>query len=123
MEDFAIIERRKEERYRTGEDAFAAIENSGAAGRIKDISKGGLCFKYIDDNSDDESRIPIDSALFLVSLASFVGELRFQVVRDYPILNVTPFSSMVFRKCHLQFGELDGQKRLDLDNYIQKNVF
>ncbi len=122
MEDSDTIERRKEERSLAGESAFAAIEDSSMAGQIVDISNGGLCFKYIDDNNENEMGIPINSALSLVSLSSFVGELQFQVVEDYPVLNVTPFSSMAFRMCHLQFGELEGQQVAALDDYICKNI-
>lgn len=122
MDKHLLSERRREERHQPGGSAFAAVEDTGIAGLISDISRGGLCFKYIDDPLEHKSGLPDDKVVSLVSLYSFVGYLRFKVVNDYPVLNVTPFSSMAFRKCHLQFDELNEQQLDELESYISWNV-
>ncbi len=117
-----MSERRREERLMASEGAFAAIESSSKAGQIIDISKGGICFRYIDDRKDSKSESQTEKPLSLVSMASYVGELDYKIVGDYPVLNISPFSSMEFRRCHVQFADLDDQKTSELDYYIHKNV-
>ncbi len=116
-----MSERRTEERHMAAEGAFAAIEASSKAGQIIDISKGGICFRYIDDRKDSDSEPQAEQPLSLVSMTSYVGELHYKIVGDYPVLNISPFSSMEFRRCHVQFDDLDTQKTSELDYYIHKN--
>ncbi|MCG8633066.1 MAG: PilZ domain-containing protein [Desulfobacterales bacterium] len=114
------FERRKEERYMASEGAFAAIEKSSKAGQVINISKGGLCFKYIVDNKENRS-LP-EEYLSLVSMSSFVGALQYEIVGEYPVLNISPFSSMECRRCHVRFTNLDTRQKSDLAYYIHKNT-
>jgi hypothetical protein len=118
------VERRKSVRYKAVEGAYAAISpNSHKLGQIIDISMGGICFKYIDDNGDDHD---IDtqqkSSIFLSSLGYYVGGLSFKTVDDYTIKNVPSFSSMNMRKRHIQFIDLNFKQLFDLDFYLRNNV-
>ena len=47
------VERRQMKRFKVAEGAFAALMNHGSKlGQIKDISKTGLSFRYIDSEEE-----------------------------------------------------------------------
>ena len=118
------IERRKNERYKAVEGAYAAVSpNSHKLGQIIDLSMGGLAFKYIDTSSEDakEEQNP-EETIFLSSMGYYVGDLPFKTIADYEITNAPSFSSMKVRKRHVQFTDLNFKQLFDLDYYLKNNV-
>lgn len=117
-------ERRKSKRYNAIEGAYAAVgPNSNKLGQIIDISKGGLCFKYIDtSNENKEAGTQQEDSISLSSMRYYVGNLPFKTVADYEILNLPTFSSMKIIKMHVQFTGLSFNQLFDLDNYLRNNV-
>ncbi len=118
------VERRKNIRYKAVEGAYAAISpGSHKLGQILDISMGGICFKYIDNNnSDQESRTQQEDSIFLSSIGCYVGDLPFKTIGDYEVTNNTSSISMRSRKRHVQFTDLNFKQLFDLDCYLQNNV-
>ncbi|WP_092234759.1 PilZ domain-containing protein [Desulfobacula phenolica] len=118
------IDRRKNKRYKAEEGAYAAISpNSKKLGQIIDISMGGLTFKYIDTNADDNENENLpEEKIFLSSMGYYVGDLPFKIVLDYEIKNAPSFSSMKIRKMHVQFTDLSFKQLFDLDYYLRNNV-
>ena len=119
------IERRKNKRYNAVEGAYAAISpKSRKLGQVINISMGGVCFKYIDNNYDDQDAgIQREDSIFLSSMGYYVGDLPFKTVCDYEVTNVPSFSSMKVRKRHAQFTDLNFKQLFDLDFYLRNNVF
>ena len=117
-------ERRKNKRYNAIEGAYAVVSpNSNKLGQIIDISKGGLCFKYIDTSNDDrEDGTQQEESISLSSMKYYVGNLPFKTVADYEVLNLPTFSSMRVIKMHVQFTGLSFNQLFDLDNYLRNNV-
>jgi hypothetical protein len=118
------VERRKNKRYKAIEGAYAAIcPNSQKLGQIIDISKGGICFKYIDtSNNDQNSGTQQEDSIFLSSMGYYVGDLSFKTVADYQITNTPSFSSMEVRKRHVQFTNLNFQQLFDLDFFLKNST-
>lgn len=118
------IERRKNRRYKAVKGAYAAISpNSNKIGQIIDISMGGLCFKYI--NTENKSEEPVnrnEESIFLSSMGYYVGDLPFQTIADYEIMDRPSFSSMKVRKRHVKFTDLTFKQLFDLDYYLKNNV-
>lgn len=116
-----IVERRKNKRYKAKEGAYAAISpHSRRLGQIIDISMGGLSFKYIENNDEQEAKP--ERSIFLSSLGYYVGELPFKTIEDYEITNYPSFSSMKLRKRRVQFTELSFKQLFDLDFYLRNNI-
>lgn len=116
-----IVEKRKNKRYRAKEGAYAAISpHSRKLGQIIDISMGGISFKYI-DNEDEQEKKP-ERSIFLSSLGYYVGELPFKTIEDCEITNSPSFSSIKLRKRRVQFTELSLKQLFDLDFYLRNNV-
>ena len=118
------IERRKNKRYKAVEGAYAAISpNSNKLGQIIDISMGGLCFKYMDNEDNIEASGKRDEeSIFLSSMGYYVGDLPFQTIADYEMTEIPSFSSMKVRKRHVKFTNLTFKQLFDLDYYLNNNV-
>ncbi|MBU1340193.1 MAG: PilZ domain-containing protein [Proteobacteria bacterium] len=118
------VERRKDIRYKAIEGAYAAMgPNSQKLGQIVDISRGGLCFKYIDASNDDKDfGTQQEDLIFLSSMGHYVGDLPFKTVGDYLVTNAPSFSFMKIRKRHGQFFDLSVKQLFDLDCYLRDNV-
>lgn len=118
------IERRKSKRYKAVEGAYAAISpSSHKLGQIIDISMGGLAFKYIDTNNNDQkNQTPTEESIFLSSMGFYVGNLPFKTISDNEVTNTPSFSSMKVRERHVQFTDLSFKQLFDLDYYLRNNV-
>ncbi len=118
------VERRKSKRYKAIEGAYAAINpNSQKLGQIIDISKDGVCFKYIDTSNDNQkSGTKQEDSIFLSSIEYYVGDLHFKAVGDYEITNGSLISFIKVRKRHVQFTNLNFQQLFDLDNFLKNNT-
>ena len=118
------VERRKSKRYKAIEGAYASINpNSQKLGQIIDISKGGVCFKYIDTSNDNQkSGTKQEDSIFLSSIEYYVGDLHFKAVGDYEITNEPLISFIKVRKRHVQFTNLNFQQLFDLDNFLKNNT-
>ena len=115
-------ERRKYTRFLAEEDAYAALGiNFTKVGKLKDISIGGLAFKYIDSTEccvQDSSRVAIfhshnefhlpNLACRLICNLTTVGENEEpQFSRQY-----------VIHRCAIQFGNITAQQRKQLEFFI-----
>lgn len=121
-----LKERRKHNRYRAREGAYAAISpKSYKLGQIVDISMGGLSFHYIDtgafENNGNGSDISTET-MFLSSMGYYVGDLSFETIADYEMTENPSFSNMTVRKRHIKFTNLELKQLFDLDYYIRKNT-
>lgn len=119
------VDRRKNKRYKANEGAYAAISpNSSKLGQIIDISMGGLAFKYIDTATDETSSesTAAEETIFLSSMGYYVGDLPFETISDYEVINAPSFSSMRIRKRHIRFTDLSFKQLFDLDYYLKNNI-
>ena len=111
------VERRQVKRFKVAEGAFAALVNQGSKlGQIRDISKTGLSFRYI-----DSQEAPADARELKILLGSgglCVDKVPFKKVTDFEIKSEFSFSSIKMRQIGLQFGELNPTQRVHLDNFI-----
>ena len=112
------IERRQQKRFKVVEGAFAALVNpTSKLGQIKDISKLGLSFCYID--SDDEADNARELKIILGNRGLCLDKVPFKKVADFEIEKEYSFSSIKMRQISLQFGELSPDQRSLLDSFIQ----
>ncbi len=125
MENTRILtdkERRAYKRYNALDGSFAAISpNSFKLGQIIDISKGGLAFQYIQTNRNSKYNTE-EKYIFLSSKGYYVHGIPFKTVADIPIPTDNPFSSITMRRCSIQFGEMEFEQKVELENYILNNT-
>jgi hypothetical protein len=99
-----ILEKRAHVRYTPVEPAYAALgKEFSKTGRIRDISRGGLCFEYIVGaaRSDDDSSL----AVFVIDDSFHIHNLPCRVVYDHSRSEVSRRSAgaMEERVCGVQF--------------------
>lgn len=117
----APVERRQQPRFKVVEGVFAALVNHNSRlGQIKDISKMGLSFRYIDhgDTPDETTELKI----IIGKGGLYLDKLPFKKVADFEIKNEHTFSSLKMRQIGLQFGELTRQQCTRLEHFIQNHT-
>ena len=115
------LERRQMKRFKVAEGAFAALMNHGSQlGQIKDISKMGLSFRYID--SQEEHPEARELKIILGSGGLCVDKVPVKKVSDFQIKSEFSFSSIKMRQIGLQFGKLTPEQQLRLSNFIQNHT-
>jgi hypothetical protein len=115
------VERRQQPRFKVVEGVFAALVNHNSKlGQIKDISKMGLSFRYIDhDGRPGETS---ELKIIIGRGGLYLDKLPFKKVADFEIKNEHTFSSLKMRQIGLQFGELTQQQCTRLEHFIQKHT-
>jgi hypothetical protein len=115
------VERRQQPRFKVAEGAFAALVNhSSKLGQIKDISKMGLSFRYIDHGSPPGEASELKIIVGRGGL--YLDKLPFKKVADFEIRNEHTFSALKMRQIGLQFGELTRQQCTRLENFIKNHT-
>jgi hypothetical protein len=115
------VERRQMKRFKVAEGAFAALVNHGSKlGQIRDISKTGLSFRYID--SEEEQAEARELKIILGSGGLCVDKVPFKKVTDFEIKSKFSFSSIKMRQTGLKFGELTPGQQARLNNFIQNHT-
>ncbi|CAB1080035.1 hypothetical protein JY97_08670 [Alkalispirochaeta odontotermitis] len=116
-----LIERRRQPRFKVAEGVFAALVNhSSKLGQIKDISKRGLSFRYIDHggSAGEASELKI----IIGKGGLYLDKLPYKKVADFAIRSEHSFSTLNMRQIGLQFGELTRQQCLRLEHFIRNHT-
>ena len=117
----AKTERRQRQRFKAIEGAFAALVNHNSKlGQIKDISKAGLSFRYIDD--PNQSNDAHELKIILGNRGLYLDKIPFRQIFDFEITNEYSFSSIKMRQVGLQFGELTAEQEHRLHVFIQEHT-
>jgi hypothetical protein len=112
-------EKRKHQRFKAKKGAFARINSKDKkAGQIKNISKGGLSFQYIDDGEPLSGSIGLE--LFSITNDFYLKKLSANVVRDSEVAGVVPVSSAPMRELAVQFGVMESNQRNILNCFIRQ---
>ncbi len=115
------VERRQQPRFKAAEGVFAALVNHDSKlGQIKDISRLGLSFRYIDSGNE-----PSEASVLKIIIGRgglYLDKLPFKKVADFQINSGHSFSSLTMCQIGLKFGELTQQQCTRLDHFIQKHT-
>lgn len=114
-----FIEKRKHKRFKVTGGAFAvATTDCKKLGQIKDISKGGLAFQFIENDEPVKGSIEIE--IFSSAGDFYLKKLPVKTVLDFEVDNPVSSDSMPMRQWSMQFGELNYFQKLLLDFFLQK---
>ena len=115
------VERRQQPRFKVADGVFAALVNhTSKLGQIRDISKRGLAFRYIDYG--DEAGENTELKIIIGSGGVYLDKLPFIKVTDFEIKNEYSFSSLKIRQIGLEFGKLTAQQLSRLEHFIQNHT-
>lgn len=113
-----IFERRLHQRFQVKEGVYALLKNgSSKLGQIKNISKGGLAFMYINNGEPLHGSLEVD--IFLSGHGFYFKGIPCKTISDVHIENRVPFSTFKMRQLSIQFGEMSAGLSNQLDTFIQ----
>ncbi|MEN8188751.1 MAG: PilZ domain-containing protein [Thermodesulfobacteriota bacterium] len=109
-------ERRLHKRHRPFDGALAI--NHHTLGPIVDISKGGLSFRYLEEESLRQALLG-HLGIFLSSNDFLIDHIESKVVRDTLVANTSSFLSTHTRQCSIQFLNLTHHQTEQLGYFLQ----
>ena len=115
-------ERRKTVRFLPHTETYVALRpDFTKLGRLLDISRGGLAFKYI--GPKEESRGPTHLDLFTGDNGFYLSRLPCKAVYDTSLLKKeTSFPRLEPRRCALEFGDATEAQLRQLELYLANHV-
>lgn len=117
------IEKRKQKRFFTQDDAFAAMRaDFKKIGKINDISTGGLSFSYLVQPSP-KAKASVDSQfvdIFLSGNQYHLPEVPCNVVYDIPNPAFFKTNDAEMFRCGLEFKPLNTNQIGQLNMFIKK---
>ncbi len=113
-----MVERRKHKRFRVQEGVYALLKNnSSKLGQIKNISRGGLAFRYIVDGEQIHEAFKVD--IFISNIGYCLKDVPSKKISDLHLDNRLPFSTFSIRQARIQFNELNHSQLSQLDNLMR----
>jgi hypothetical protein len=117
-----IPEKRKHIRFLAKDDAYVALgTHFNKVGKLKDISIGGLAFRYIDNTEDcvqDSSTV----AIFVSENGFYLPDLACRLIYDSPlhVTNNIQYFKTPFRiiRCGLQFTAITEYQLDKLESFM-----
>ncbi len=110
-------ERRTHTRFRVKEGAFAALSpDSSIMGQIENISRGGLCFRYI---VHEEQADELEATHIFVGMEGFYLEkMPYQTVDDVEIESGASLKLINMRRRRIQFMDLTTGQSAQLNYFL-----
>lgn len=110
-------ERRKYPRFRVNDGAYAALSpDSLIMGQIVDISRGGLCFKYIEHR--EQAFELMTTHVFVGDNGFYLEKMPYKIVDDEPLKNETSLLSRRMRYRRVKFINLSPNQIAQLDYFL-----
>jgi hypothetical protein len=114
-----VTERRSHERFQVQQGVYALLKDgSSKLGQIKNISKGGLAFMYINDG--EQLKEPTEVDIFLSGHGFILKGISCKKISDIHVDNYVPFSTFEMRQLGVQFLEVSQNQSTRLDTFIEK---
>lgn len=111
-------EKRRHKRFNVKEGIFAVSSpDHDRLGQIKDVSKGGLAFQYLE--TIQSYKEPIEVEIFSPFEDLSVKVLPVRSVRDFKIVTDKKYNTLPIRQTCLQFQNLNHSQELLLDKFIR----
>ncbi len=121
-------EKRRHRRFSPKVLAFAALRpDFFRLGRIRNISKSGVAFEYLDYGEDEENSRPKDSSqidIFVSRETFHIMRISCRLVYDVRVDYTGSFSASLFenRCCGLEFTDLTDEQERKLDFFLKNHV-
>lgn len=114
-----LFERRKHKRFRVPPNTYVRLNDQvSKLGRVLDISKGGLAFRYISVGKELKEVFQID--LVSTQVNPGVIPLPVKVVSEIEMVSETPARAVTLSRASVQFEELMEEQANWLERFIQK---
>ena len=114
-------ERRKNRRYKAAYGAYAVVGPDAAKlGQIKDVSMGGLAFRYLADEARSHRSNDMDIIIRQNSLR--IQKLPIQTISDFELAKEDAFSTVTLRQQGVRFGALTSNQTTQLEHLLKTHT-
>jgi hypothetical protein len=119
MDGEKLFERRKHERFPAPPNTYVQLNDQvSKLGRVLDISKGGLAFRYISVGEELKQVFQLD--LISAQVKPGVNPLPVKVVSEIEMESETPARAVALCRAGVQFQELLDEQVDWLESFTQK---
>jgi hypothetical protein len=116
-----IVERRKDERFQTGKNTYAVLRARGSKlGRVIDISKGGLAFRYV--SVGERLKGPLELDLLSHQYDYRIDKIPIKIITDLELANKKAFKSTTLKRVGVQFGKLTREQKSKIEHFIKDHA-
>jgi hypothetical protein len=99
------VDRRKDKRFQTEKNTYAVLRARGSKlGRVIDISKGGLAFRYV--SVGQRLKGPLELDLLSHQYDYRIDKIPVKIITDLELANKKAFKSTTLKRVGVQFGKL-----------------
>ncbi len=110
-------ERRIHPRYTVRDGSYAALSpDSTIMGQIVNISRGGLCFRYIVHR--EQAFESLATHIFVGDNGFYLEKMPYTIVEDEQVDYASSFSSIAMRQRRVQFSDLTPNQIAQLDYFL-----
>lgn len=114
-------DRRSNPRYKVKDGAYAALSpDSTIMGQIVDISRGGLCFRYIVHR--EQATESMATHIFVGDNGFYLEKMPYEIVEDSLIDKGSSFSSIIMRQRRVHFSKLTPNQLAQLDYFLHNRT-
>jgi hypothetical protein len=105
-------------RFRAKDLTFVKLQSESDVdiGQLLDISRGGVSLRYFVNEEKPENYTKLD--IFSSGSDFSVAGIPFRTVSNIMLANASPFSTTVFRRYGLEFGDLTSAQAVGLDSFL-----
>jgi len=115
------VERRKDERFQTGKNTYAVLRARGSKlGRVIDISKGGLAFRYV--SVGERLKGPLELDLLSHQYDYRIDKIPIKIITDLEVANKKAFKSTTLKRVGVQFGKLTREQKSKIEHFIRDHA-
>jgi hypothetical protein len=115
------FERRKHKRFTAAQGTYAVLgPETSKLGQIKDISMGGLAFKYLAAEARSNGACDLDIIVRQNCLC--VKNIPIQTVSDFELARENAFSTIRLRQQGVQFVELTSDQTSQLEFILKHHT-
>ena len=113
-----IVDRRKNKRFQTEKNTYAVLRAKGSKlGRVIDISKGGLAFRYV--SVGQRLKGPLELDLLSHQYDYRIDKIPVKIISDLELANKKAFKSTTLKRVGVQFGKLTREQKSKLEHFIR----
>jgi len=111
-------ERRKDKRFKLKDPTFAVMYHSPTRiGRITDISRSGLSFRYVKNGDSSKELNQLD--ILKSDFRFYMDNVKAKTISDFEIIDKTCIGSKEMRRRGIQFEALPKNQISQLEDFIQ----
>lgn len=116
-----FVDRRKDKRFQTEKNVYAVLRARGSKlGRVVDISRGGLAFRYV--SLGRHLKGPLELDLLSQRYDYRIDKIPVKVITDLDVAGKKAFRSTGLKRVGVKFGKLTPEQKIKVGYFIRDHA-